>query len=512
MLRFIIFFSLFSSINIYAQNNDIKRDYTWVNGYFYYYSLNNYDFNNNVLTISPVLRKDPMIGFKEFNTSIADENGQLLFYSNGCSLRNKNHNLVAGADSINFKPKSVCFDDGLRQIQGGIILPLPETKDTFIFFHKKIDEVIGAGFIFDVQATKLYAKDTVVKVIYMNKKVIEDTVTLCEMQAVRHANGKDWWIVQPERGSNRYRVQLLNKNGPQPSFEQSIGIAPHENDDWWSQCAFSQDGKHYVRARGGASGDILFFDFDRKTGLLSNPKSSNINPTKYRYTRPGVAFSSNNRFMYVCRDSFILQYDLKEDNFLASADTVALWEHFEDGKGWITTFNAMTPAPDCKIYINTRTTTAYMHVILYPNLKGKASAVLQNKLKLQTKIARGMPNFPHFRLSAEGEKQNPCDSTIAFPLPVSTDDNVLFSDFKVAVYPNPVTEGTVNIDFFNIPTFKTAIWQLYNVTGQLVTQFDLLQGQNEYNFDLGAIPNGLYLYQVVIDGRRAQSGKVTIQH
>lgn len=508
----LVIFLYFFIIKINAQN-DNKRDYLWLIGYLnskQTYSLNQLNFNNNNLTISPVLKKDPFIGFKEFNTSICDENGEVLFYSNGCQLRNRNHNIPKGADSINFKPTSPCFDNGLRMVQGGIILPLPESQDTFIYFHKAPD-LNGLGdYVFDVQATKIYAKDTTVKIIYKNKKVVNDTVSLCEMNAVRHANGKDWWVINPQKGSNRYRILLLTKNGPQPAFEQAIGKATHEYEDWWSQCTFSPDGKHYVRARGYATGDIHFFDFDRNTGKLSNARNVNINPTKFRYARPSVAFSSNSRFLYVSRDSFMLQYDLKETDFLHSPDTVATWELFQDGF-WYTTFHLMQPAPDCRIYLTTSETTSYMHVILYPNRKGKACRLLQNKLKLPTKISRGVPNFPHFRLGAEGETISPCDSTIAFPLPISSDDNVAFPNIKTAIYPNPVTHGTVNIDFFDLPDYKKGHWQLFSITGQQVAQFELQQGHREYNYDLGNLAKGLYFYSVELDGRLATNGKLVVE-
>jgi hypothetical protein len=514
MKHFLFVVLLFLSFFTVNAQNDDKRDYTWVLGYWNApttYSLNKMNFRDSKLVISPVMKRNPYIGFLEFNTSISDEKGDLLFYNNGCQLRNKNHNLPIGCDSINFKPDSPCFDRGLRNIQGGVVLPLPEKQDTFMFFHKAVDINGGGDYVFDVQATRLYAKDTMVKVIYKNKKVVNDTVSLCEMTAARHANGKDWWIVNPERGSNRYRMLLLTKDGMQPSWEQSIGESAHEYEDWWSQATFSPDGKHYVRARGAATGDIHFFDFDRVTGKLSNPRNVNINPTKYRYARPGVAFSSNNRFMYVSRDSFILQYDLLEADFLHSADTVANWQPFEDGNGWVTTFQVMQTAPDCRIYIATGATTSYMHAILYPNRKGKACGVLQNKLKFPTKIAWGVPNFPYFRLGADGAPYSPCDSTIAFPLPIIADDDVAFSTLKTAIYPNPVAQGTVNIDFFDMPDFKTGHWQLFNITGQQVAQFDLLQGHQEYNFDLGDLVKGLYFYSVKLDGGLAQSGKLIIE-
>ena len=289
MKKYIILIALFLSFSTISAQNDAKRDYTWVLGYLnnpQTYSLNQMDFNNHKLVINAVMKRNPNIGFREFNTSIADENGELLFYSTGCTLRNKNHNIPTGCDSINFKPDSPCNNGRLRLLQGGIILPLPEKRDTFMFFHKASDILGDGDFTYDVQVTKLYAKDTTVKVIYKNKKVVNDTVAICEMTAVRHANGKDWWIINPQRGSNRYRMLLLTKDGVQPSWEQSIGESAHEYEDWWSQVTFSPDGKHYVRARGAATGDIHFFDFDRATGKLSNPRNVNINPTKYRYARP----------------------------------------------------------------------------------------------------------------------------------------------------------------------------------------------------------------------------------
>lgn len=83
---------------------------------------------------------------------------------------------------------------------------------------------------------------------------------------------------------------------------------------------------------------------------------------------------------------------------------------------------------------------------------------------------------------------------------------------KLLTYPNPVTQGTVNFDFFDMPDFKHGKWQLFNLTGQQVGEFDLVQGHREYNFEVSHLSNGLYFYNVLLDGKVAQSAKLIIDN
>ena len=50
------------------------------------------------------------------------------------------------------------------------------------------------------------------------------TMTNTGIQAVKHGNGKDWWLICHEYNSNNYDRFLIDENGVHGPFVQSIGM------------------------------------------------------------------------------------------------------------------------------------------------------------------------------------------------------------------------------------------------------------------------------------------------
>ena len=100
-------------------------------------------------------------------------------------------------------------------------------------------------------------------VFYDDKKTLGSYLT-----AIRHANGKDWWILQPLRDTNLYATFLLDQNGLQLVKEQQIGKVFDWNASASGTATFSPDGTKY--AYYNESDGLLLFDFDRNSGMLSN--------------------------------------------------------------------------------------------------------------------------------------------------------------------------------------------------------------------------------------------------
>ncbi|MBK8193439.1 MAG: hypothetical protein IPK76_09565 [Lewinellaceae bacterium] len=182
------------------------------------------------------------------------------------------------------------------------------------------------------------------KVVYKNKPVMEDTLAPSELTAVRHANGKDWWIITPQYQKPAYYVFLFTKDGIVDTLEQTIGV-PYDIGGW--QCIFSPDGAKFVRY--GIYDDISIFDFDRATGQLSNFKFIPLEEETYQGflpVFPGCAISPNSRFLYIAAQYSIYQFDLWADDIEASKQLIAIYDNFYSP--YPTTFNTMQLGPDCK--------------------------------------------------------------------------------------------------------------------------------------------------------------------
>src|SRR5690606_33998998 len=241
-------------------------------------------------------------------------------------------------------------------------------------------------------------------------------------------------------------------------------------------------------------------DFDRCTGLLSNPVHQNIIDTAWS---GGVAISPNSRFLYVSSYKYIYQYDLYADDILASKDTVAIYD------GYLveitptfqlpTRFFLMQLGPDGRIYINCPAGVNVLHVIENPDLPGEACNVIQHGIQLPTYNAFSMPNFPNYRLGPLPE--NACDTTISVAEPI-------IARHSVAVFPNPATDQ-LTLKFGESLETEHEI-TLYSITGQRQAGYLLQKGELSFTLDISLIPAGMYFYKISRKGRSLENGKLII--
>ena len=76
--------------------------------------------------------------------------------------------------------------------------------------------------------------------------LLNDTLELGKITACRHANGRDWWIIQPERNTNRfYRFYV----GPEGIVLKGIQTAGVPVEDGTGQLIFSPDGSKFIRVK-----------------------------------------------------------------------------------------------------------------------------------------------------------------------------------------------------------------------------------------------------------------------
>ena len=496
---------------------DKKRDYQWAIGYYYYQNGNLMDFNAKM----KIYNYKKKIHIREYNGAICDKNGQLLFMTNGCNVYNKNFEIMKNGDKLNDGQyfDLICQGDnpGMRLNQAVMILPY-KNDNTYIIFHKTLDDetvnfAVSPSIRLKYSVVDMSKDNNLGEIIEKDKPILQDTMVDGELLACRHANGKDWWILTPQwsldgSNNNQYYSFLLKKDTILGPYEQRIGKAPTK--EYSNQASFSPDGTKYARIR--AKEGLYLFDFDRSTGLLSNPRPPILlNKSAFRC---GVTFSPNSKYVYASCDSLLWQIDATSANPDATKEVVAEYDGFKVNDAFTSTFDGAMLAPDCKIYIAHASTIEYLTVINYPNLKGKASGIEQHGLKLPTKVAWGLPNYPHFRLGAVGETHTPCDSTIN-PYIDSNFKTTALDDaeapaISVALYPNPAQEE-VNIDLFGyVNRYRSGVWELYDIQGQRVVFYPVFENKSEYRYDISQLSNGMYFWRMVFDGKIGQSGKLVV--
>jgi hypothetical protein len=317
-----------------------------------------------------------------------------------------------------------------------------------------------------------------------------DSVDHGKLNAVRHANGRDWWITCWHKSYTKYRRCLLDPSGVHDFGWQQIATF---RSDWsYGQSFFSPDGRRFAAVtfsapRNKSRIDIL--DFDRCTGLFSN-RLQFFTPLENTPSL-GLSISPNSRYLYVSSSRDILQYDMQAANIPSTCDTVAHWDGFIDSTivnaFWPVAFWTHQLAANGKIYISSANSSNYMSTIDNPNERGIACNVQQHSVHFPARTFRTVPNFPNFRLGpVDGSV---CD-TLGFNAVNSHSPKETGGFIKVV--PNP-TNGMVY--FENMPPQARLVF--YDVLG-----CEVLCTENTPQVNMQFFPKGVYFCSIFAENNR----------
>lgn len=424
----------------------------------------------------------------EANISVSDSSGNLLFYSNNCFIANNSNEMMENGDALNpgLIQDQWCETSGNPFKQSILSLPYPNHNGFYYIFHVDI-ATFSTPTNSDFAPVHLYyslvdmnENNGMGKVLEKNIILLQDTLSRGALQSVKHANGRDWWIICPEYKSNCYYKILLSPAGLQLVDKSCIGHT-WDNHDVTGQTLFTSDGTKYIRS--DADNGLNIFDFDRCSGELSNPLYISLLPDTNKIS--GMALSANSRFVYITFLEKIYQFDLWSSDIATSKILVAEYDGY-NSSGNPTDFYHAKLAPDKKIYICSYGPTYYLHVLNNPDSLGMSCEVLQHEVLLPITHFASMPNTPNFRL---GSEEGPCDT-----LTTSTKQHLsLFSKQGVHFSPNPASE-IVEFRFEESPG-RSQI-RVFNFLGQLVNQENIAQGTSIVYMSVSGWPSGTYVVQV----------------
>jgi len=367
-----------------------------------------------------------------------------------------------------------------------VLLQNPYFKNLYYIVQFKVElDAEGNEFLMTslhLSSIDLNKNDGNGEVIEKSKVLAKDTFNSGFLNACRHANGRDWWIVCSEMGTKFYRLLLSPKGVEGPFIQEMVEdlILPRGGG-----AVFTPNGERFVLYDNLMG--LYVYDFDRCTGLVSNRRSSPSGFTGDDAYHGGVSVSPNSRFAYVNNYNYLFQYDLEASDLESSKTLIA--EVQLECDPFCSYFNLHQLAPDGKIYINTLNGTRIMHVIEQPNEKGTDCQLRQNKIRF-SKYSYGINLFPNFRLGAL--KGSVCD-TLPTP-PVSK------SSYEISFFPNP-TQDVLNV-VINLPVFSDFIVpkiRIVNISGQKVYESSFPEFSNFTQIHLNelSIPNGIYIFQLL---------------
>ena len=437
------------------------------------------------------------------NTSISDDNGNPLFYSNSCKIVNAKGEIMQNGDGIN--PGQIgdvyCPSGGSPILQGVIALPHPANDSLYFVFNLDYDQpyVLDTNF-YGSAPQRLYCQTIDMAqdggggaVVQKNQIAVQDTFARGNIQAARHANGKDWWVIVPKSHSNCYFLVPVTSDGVQPAQLKCAGHVWSDNDSG-AQAVFSPDLKKYIQFNGWNGLNI--FDFDNATGELSNPVRIQFPNDTIGYIA-GVAVSPNSRHVYVCARKRVYQFDLQAVDIESSKVQVAEWDGFHNP--YLTIFYLAALAPDGKIYISSTSSTLNLHVIHKPDCPGLKCELEQHGITLPAYNFATIPNFPHYRNQPSGID---CDSMVIATAEASQRPGVV-------VFPNPAN-GFVNFQWENLSNHADNRLLISDFMGKTIRQIEGLPVSGERRISVEGLPAGVYAYRLLVGQKVGLVGKFVV--
>jgi WD40 repeat protein len=298
--------------------------------------------------------------------------GELLFYTNGETVWNREHKPMPNGTKLMGSGSST---------QSALIVPDPGSGNIFYIFTVAPQGTPQGLRYSTVDMTRADGLGDLPRV---NALLIQPVAE--KLAAVRHANGRDTWVVAHRWNSNAFVSYLVTADGvagkPLMSNVGSMNAGPGRNAI--GALKFSPDGKHLAAALWRETNKFEVYDFDRSTGKVSNPRS--FGPYAEAY---GVEFSPDGKLLYgTCNgvgggETQIWQFDLAKK---AAAPVLV-------GKSANRKIGALQSGPDGRIYV-AREDNPNLGVIESPNTPGKDCKYVDEGVKLGGRRSKlGLPTF-----------------------------------------------------------------------------------------------------------------------
>ena len=430
------------------------------------------------------------------NLSMSNQAGELIFYSNGCFVSNANHQMMPGSENLTpgFTQDAQC-PHGSPFSESMITLPSTEEVNIYYVFQTinhtsytspKDPTVLSTTPFNLVYSTIDMTLDNGLGVMTQKHvPILTDTFSNNGFQAIKHANGIDWWLILPEYGTNCYYSILFSKGKFKIQTKQCIGFE-WGLIDMGNQSAVSLDGTKYARFT--TTLGITFLEFDRCTGRFFNARHFAKKIVPYRVG--GIAFSPNGDLLYVSTLLEIYQFDLNATNIEESKLLVAEYDGVSNPTA--TNFFRAATGSDGKIYWCTYRNTYNLHVINQPNKRGESCDFVHRAITLPEMNGGSIPSFPNYRLESLA---TPCDIVIA-PDKIS----------DIFPYPNPAQKsitisGTVKEGYR---------FELYDFLGNRVYTNTIQHWQQQFNLPAD-LNSGIYSYRIVAGNTYIKTGKLYLQ-
>ncbi|WP_396600442.1 T9SS type B sorting domain-containing protein [Algibacter sp. R77976] len=443
-------------LNIYSQNEAS----TW---YFGYNSGVKFDLGNN--TVSSL--SDGQINTFEGCTSISDDNGDLLFYTDGITVWNKNHDIMSNGANLFGDPSST---------QSAIIVPKPKDENTYYVFtvdnhsnreshlglnYSEIDITLDGGLGAVTSKNINLLQDCTEKITAVLKDCVSESIWVLTFAS---ANG----LTDNYDSFHAFEVSDLGVNTAPVTTTFSISVS-----DVRGYLKLSPDGTKMACAN--TSDGLYIYDFDVATGIVSNQQSITISGTAN--VPYGLEFSPNSNLLYVHasndffdfgnsanneilsnHNSQLIQYNLSDVDFISSAFIVDNRQLYRGG---------LQLGPNGKIYRALSATYTqgipFLGAIENPNVIGAGCNYNHNAVSLSPfSSSQGLPPFIASFFNTEIDIIKNGESSINLEICDGSSYTLIADDLPGATYKwsyngNPLPEPSFVLEIFNAGHYELII-------------------------------------------------------
>jgi WD40 repeat protein len=458
--------TLFSGLSIHAQG----EANTWYFGYGC-----GVDFNGGV----PVADTAGDMYAWEGCSVICDAAGNILFYSDGDTVWNRNHVPMPNGTGLYGDESST---------QSALIIKKPLSANIYYIFT--VPSQTGGISLCSCMAFSeidMSLDNGLGDITAMKNIPLMDTATE-HLTAVRHADGSSVWVMAHEWNSNSFKAFLVTSNGVNTTpVTSAIGLAITTS--FYNQTAvgaakFSPDGDMLATTH-FFHDTIQLFHFDNSTGLLSNVRYLSF------YFCYGLEFSPSGDYLYVGKGGGSQGAVMQQFHVSLGNQNQIQWSAFNLNLVTSSNFYGMFQlGPDGKIYVD-RWGYTHLGVIMQPDLPGSQCNYIDSAVYLNGRRTRG--GLPGFNCSyfAGGESNPESVNDVA-----SVNAQVLF--------PNPVSDNLhLESPDQNDPFVSIVIYEL---TGKQVYA-QTLNSASEIIGELEIEP-GVYFYCLTSRNGAVYSGKL----
>lgn len=317
--------------------------------------------------------------------AISDANGQLLLYTDGMKVWNRNH------ANINFGPN---LSGDLGSTQSSLIVPKPGSPQMFYIFTT--DLVVPPAF----GTTKGLNYSRVDVSINNNYGAVTDdrniqllTQTAEMITGVKHANGRDYWVVAHGLDDNSFQAFLVDTSGVRvdavvTSYQGSSLSSVYNDREYLGAMKISPKGDKIAFASFGKK-IVELFSFNNATGQVSNgitlypPVNTDQGPYYVEFSPDGSKLYYTVANLSTGRQNYLYQFDISAGGNEQPLNPAPMESDV----------SALQSGRDGKIYVS-RYQQNWLGVIENPNRPGFACNYNQQGLSLGSKKSQnGFSNF-----------------------------------------------------------------------------------------------------------------------